>query len=136
MTWMLFYTFENMGMTDAWTEHLEVAAAGEGLYDLRVYNPPVRPDDEPDWIEWQADSPVSADQLLDVLMEGISARGLRKEVALEAALSLRKELPATDAQKLERSLVVKLAQQPSLLEWLKKNREATARALLALAGTP
>jgi hypothetical protein len=132
LSWCTFFEFENSGGTDLWTEHLQIDKCGDGRYGLRIYNPPTDPDDEEWWIDWEAGEPSPASGLLDLLIKAMSARELRKEVAIEAALALRMELPPTDALLVEQSLTALIAEQPALLDWLTQARNGAAKELKKL----
>lgn len=132
MAWDTFFEFENSGGTDLWTEHLQIDECGDGRYGLRIYNPPTDPDDEEWWIEWKADEPSRATGLLGLLIEAMSARELRKEVAIEAALALRLKLPPTDALEVEQSLTALIAEQPALIDWFTQARKGAVKELQKL----
>lgn len=127
--WDTFFKYKNVGATDMWTEHLQILHQSDGRYDLRVHNRTTAPDHDQFWIEWVAEKPIKACGLLEVLIEAMRARGLRTEIAIQAAIAVRGELPIDDATEVERSLAALLTEQPSLIDWLKQHHKTAAREL-------
>ena len=98
--WHTVFIYENANFVSVWKEHLQIAAAGDGHYVLRVYNPPTSEDDEPNWIEWETFDPVPLQGIRQALRDWASDRGVNDEAVAAATIAIKNHLPAMDANRL------------------------------------
>jgi hypothetical protein len=98
--WNSVFIYENANLVSAWKEHLQIASAGEEQYLLRVFNPPISDEDEPNWIEWETFDPVPLQGIRQALRDWASDRGVNDEAVAAATIAIKNHLPAKDANRL------------------------------------